>query len=86
MISTHIDDIFDIIANKRVLCIGDLMLDRYIYGDVKRISPEAPIPILRKGDERDMLGAVGNVARNVVSLGGKVTLLTKLNIFWRQET
>ncbi|MBB37132.1 MAG: D-glycero-beta-D-manno-heptose 1-phosphate adenylyltransferase [Hirschia sp.] len=74
--STHIDDIFDIIANKRVLCIGDLMLDRYIYGDVKRISPEAPIPILRKGDEREMLGAVGNVARNVVSLGGKVTLLS----------
>ena len=53
----------------RVACIGDLMLDRYIYGDVARVSPEAPIPVLIHRSEATMLGAVGNVARNVASLG-----------------
>lgn len=76
MSATTIVELLTAAAGKRVLCIGDLMLDRYIYGDVRRISPEAPIPILRKGDEREMLGAVGNVARNVASLGGEVMLLS----------
>lgn len=62
-------------AGARVLCIGDLMLDRFVYGDVKRVSPEAPIPILRNAREQEMLGAVGNVARNVASLGGVAVLL-----------
>ena len=52
-----------------VLCIGDLMLDRFVYGTVDRISPEAPIPILRIAQESAMLGGAGNVVRNLVALG-----------------
>ena len=56
----------------RVLCVGDLMLDRYVYGAVERISPEAPIPILHVSDQTVMLGGAGNVARNLVGLGAHV--------------
>jgi len=59
----------------RILCVGDIMLDRYVYGDVKRISPEAPIPILHTVREKEMLGAVGNVARNISALGGKAHIV-----------
>ena len=53
----------------RVLCIGDVMLDRFIYGDVERISPEAPIPVMHVKRETTMLGGAGNVVRNLVALG-----------------
>jgi D-beta-D-heptose 7-phosphate kinase/D-beta-D-heptose 1-phosphate adenosyltransferase len=53
-----------------VLCIGDLMLDRYVHGRVTRISPEAPIPILRIDRETAMPGAVGNVAGNIQRRSG----------------
>ena len=55
----------------RVLCVGDVMLDRFVYGDVDRISPEAPIPVLRVRHEEAMLGGAGNVVRNLVALGAK---------------
>ncbi|MCI3178938.1 D-glycero-beta-D-manno-heptose 1-phosphate adenylyltransferase [Caulobacter sp. CCUG 60055] len=58
------------VAGVRVACIGDLMLDRYVYGEVARISPEAPIPVLARKRETTMLGGAGNVARNVAALGG----------------
>lgn len=58
-----------------ILCIGDVMLDRFISGEVKRISPEAPIPVLRVRDEQDYFGGAGNVARNIKALEGNVTLL-----------
>ena len=51
------------------------MVDRYIYGAIDRISPEAPIPIIRIGREETMLGGVGNVARNVGAAGGRAQLL-----------
>ena len=57
------------LGQSRVLCIGDLMLDRLVYGVVERTSPEAPIPVLRMEKEHVMLGGVGNVVRNIVSLG-----------------
>jgi D-beta-D-heptose 7-phosphate kinase/D-beta-D-heptose 1-phosphate adenosyltransferase len=50
-------------------CVGDLMVDHFIYGDVSRISPEAPIPVLRVQSQQSMLGGVGNVVRNLGSLG-----------------
>ena len=59
------------IQNVRVLCVGDIMLDRFIYGDVERISPEAPIPVLKISRETKMLGGAGNVVRNVTSLGAQ---------------
>lgn len=52
-----------------ILCIGDVMLDQFVYGDVERISPEAPIPVLRVRREMAMLGGAGNVVRNLVALG-----------------
>ena len=55
-----------------VLCVGDVMLDRYVYGAVSRVSPEAPIPICRVADERSMLGGAGNVVRNLIALGANV--------------
>jgi D-beta-D-heptose 7-phosphate kinase / D-beta-D-heptose 1-phosphate adenosyltransferase len=54
-----------------VLCIGDLMLDTYVYGEVERISPEAPAPVLAVKREDMVIGGAGNVARNVASLGAR---------------
>jgi len=59
-----------------VLCIGDVMLDRFVYGSVTRISPEAPIPVLRVGRETLMLGGAGNVARNIGAIGAAVTFVS----------
>ncbi|MDP3489273.1 MAG: D-glycero-beta-D-manno-heptose 1-phosphate adenylyltransferase [Phenylobacterium sp.] len=59
----------------RVACVGDLMIDRFVYGEVTRVSPEAPIPVLARQRELVMLGAAGNVARNVAALGGHVCLV-----------
>jgi D-beta-D-heptose 7-phosphate kinase/D-beta-D-heptose 1-phosphate adenosyltransferase len=61
-------------TGRRVACIGDLMVDRFVYGEVTRVSPEAPIPVLRRSRELVMLGGAGNVARNVAALGGVVAL------------
>lgn len=65
----------ELIQNKRILVVGDLMLDRYWFGDVSRISPEAPVPVVRVTKREDRLGGAGNVARNVVSLGSNATLV-----------
>jgi D-beta-D-heptose 7-phosphate kinase/D-beta-D-heptose 1-phosphate adenosyltransferase len=71
-------DMSDLAANVRtlesaeVLVIGDVMLDRFVYGSVERISPEAPIPVVRIRNEIAMLGGAGNVARNVAGLGATV--------------
>jgi len=59
----------------RVLCVGDVILDRFIYGDVARISPEAPVPVLRLRETRTMLGGAGNVVHNIARLGGEAVLL-----------
>jgi rfaE bifunctional protein kinase chain/domain len=63
-------------SGRRVLVVGDVMLDRYWFGDVERISPEAPVPVVlvRRVEERP--GGAANVARNIDALGGKVTLLS----------
>ncbi|WPZ35250.1 D-glycero-beta-D-manno-heptose-7-phosphate kinase [Thalassobaculum sp. OXR-137] len=63
------------LAGVRVLTVGDLMLDRFVYGAVDRISPEAPVPVLRIERESVMLGGVGNVARNLRALGATVCLV-----------
>ncbi|WP_338665043.1 D-glycero-beta-D-manno-heptose-7-phosphate kinase [Pararoseomonas sp. SCSIO 73927] len=62
-------------GGRRILCLGDVMLDRFHYGRVERISPEAPVPVVRMGDSRAMLGGAGNVARNIASLGGAAVLV-----------
>ncbi len=63
------------LPGKRVACVGDLMVDRFVYGAVSRISPEAPIPVLARQRELKMLGGAGNVARNIAALGGSVALV-----------
>jgi len=60
----------------RVLVVGDVMLDRYWYGAVERISPEAPVPVVRVTREEERIGAAANVAYNVVTLGASASLLT----------
>ena len=62
-------------AECRLLVLGDVMLDRYVLGEVRRISPEAPIPVLRAQHARSVLGGAGNVARNVAALGANATLI-----------
>lgn len=64
------------LRDTRVLCVGDVMLDRYVYGEVERVSPEAPIPVLRVREERAMLGGAGNVARNLAALGARVSFVS----------
>jgi D-beta-D-heptose 7-phosphate kinase/D-beta-D-heptose 1-phosphate adenosyltransferase len=61
-------------AATRIAVVGDLMLDRYVYGAVERVSPEAPIPVMSRGRETAMLGGAGNVARNLAALGVRVEL------------
>ena len=61
-------------AGIRVLVLGDAMLDRFLYGDVDRISPEAPVPVVRLRRSHAMPGGAGNVARNVSALGGTAVL------------
>lgn len=61
-------------AGRRVLCVGDLILDRFVYGSAGSVSREAPVVSLNQSRIETMLGAAGNVARNVASLGGAVTL------------
>lgn len=60
--------------NKKILVIGDIMLDHYIYGSVDRINPEAPVPVVLVEDEYHQVGGAGNVAINIATLGGDVTL------------
>lgn len=64
------------LAEARVLVVGDAMLDRYWFGTVDRISPEAPVPVVRVSREEERLGGAANVALNVKTLGAQTTLLT----------
>ena len=61
----------------KVLCVGDLILDHYVHGNIDRISPEAPIPILKANDRNyNILGGCGNVARNICSANNKCHLIS----------
>lgn len=66
----------DAIRRTRILVAGDVMLDRYWFGDVSRISPEAPVPVVHVTRNEDRIGGAGNVARNAAALGAQVTLLS----------
>lgn len=62
-------------SRARILVVGDIMLDRYWFGHVDRISPEAPVPVVRVARKEDRLGGAANVARNAAALGAQVSLL-----------
>ena len=74
MNENFIEDILKI-TNSKVFCLGDLMLDKYVIGSTNRISPEGPIPILDVKEEVQMLGGVGNVVRNLGTIGIKTYLV-----------
>ncbi len=62
-------EIVESFGRQRILLVGDFILDRYVYGDAERISPEAPVPVLRKQYEEDRVGGAGSVAANLQQLG-----------------
>lgn len=67
--------LLDRFAGQRVLCVGDVLFDSFVYGEIRRISREAPVPILSEVRRSAMLGGAGNLARNVESLGGRPVLI-----------
>lgn len=71
----RLQELFTSMTGKRIAVIGDLMLDRYIWGSVSRISPEAPVPVIDMETEQARLGGAANVARNIKSLGGEPLLV-----------
>ena len=70
----RVQSLLQFFQRQRILVIGDLMLDRYIYGEVHRISPEAPVPIVHVQREKTMPGGASNVAVNIRALGGQAAL------------
>ena len=65
------DSLSHAMAGRTVLCVGDLMLDEFVYGEVSRISPEAPAPVIAVQRSETNIGGAGNVARNIASLGAR---------------
>ena len=59
------------VSEQTILCIGDLMLDEFVYGEVSRVSPEAPVPVIAATRDEKVIGGAGNVARNIASLGAR---------------
>ena len=70
-----LQSILDRVKKKRIIIIGDIILDEYIWGDVNRISPEAPVPVLELVSETTRFGGAANLAHNAISLGGQVDLI-----------
>src|SRR5215212_11145269 len=68
-------DLLDAAASRRVAVVGDAMLDVYLRGDVERISPEAPVPVVRIRDKELALGGAANVAQNVSAIGADADLV-----------
>jgi len=65
------DQALRLVPEQTILCIGDLMLDNFVYGDVSRVSPEAPAPVIAVTREERVIGGAGNVARNIAGLGAR---------------
>jgi len=74
--TAHFSSYRDAAANARVLVVGDVMLDRYWFGDVERISPEAPVPVVKIARTEERPGGAANVARNAAALGANAALLS----------
>ena len=72
--SSDINSLFDAFTRLNVLVVGDVMIDRYIMGQVRRISPEAPVPVVEWQSQEDRLGGAANVALNIQAMGANVLL------------
>src|SRR5512134_455491 len=66
-----LDETLKLVGRQTVLCVGDVMLDDFVYGEVNRISPEAPVQVLTVSNSELVVGGAGNVARNVAALGAR---------------
>ena len=73
------------LAGRRVLVVGDAMLDRYWFGGVERISPEAPVPVVHVTQERHMLGGAGNVVRNIAALARPELLDSLIDLYMQHS-
>src|SRR5437764_14450178 len=71
----NFEDALKLIPEQTIVCVGDLMLDDFVYGEVSRISPEAPAPILAVRRNELTVGGAGNVARNIAALGARCIFL-----------
>ena len=71
-----IDKIFSSFNHQKILILGDVMLDSYVWGNVERISPEAPVPVVQVRKKEKRLGGAGNVAKNIIALGAQPLLCT----------
>jgi D-glycero-beta-D-manno-heptose-7-phosphate kinase len=74
MTKRSIDEIFSSFKDQKILIIGDIMIDSYVWGNVERISPEAPVPVVQVRKKEKRLGGAGNVAKNILSMGAKPLL------------
>ncbi|MDJ0788808.1 MAG: PfkB family carbohydrate kinase [Myxococcota bacterium] len=72
----RLERLLDRFSRLRVLVVGDVMLDEYLWGDVDRINPEAPVPVVRVHDDSVELGGAGNVVRNVVAMGAECAFVS----------
>ena len=70
------NSIIELFKKTKVLLIGDIMLDRYVFGRINRISPEAPVPVFLTKNFKEVLGGSGNVLNNLISLGAKTSFLS----------
>src|SRR5215208_631537 len=68
-------DLLDAAASRRVAVVGDAMLDVYLRGDVERISPEAPVPVVRVTERKLALGGAANVAQNITAIGARCEMV-----------
>lgn len=74
----RLESLLDAAGETRIVVVGDAMLDEYLVGDVERISPEAPVPVVRIRERRHALGGAANVAQNVVATGAECRLVTAI--------
>jgi rfaE bifunctional protein kinase chain/domain len=72
--ANEVSKYMDKFPEARILVVGDIIMDEYIWGDVSRISPEAPVPVVDVQDQTKMLGGAANVLNNIISLGGRAIL------------
>ncbi|MBN9163141.1 MAG: sugar kinase, partial [Myxococcales bacterium] len=72
---SRISHVLEAFAGRHVVVVGDVMLDEFARGEVRRISPEAPVPVLELTSRSHALGGAANAAANVASLGGRATLI-----------
>lgn len=85
MSTQNLQDVFKDFSKKKVLIIGDVMLDQYTFGTVTRISPEAPVPVVEKTHERFVLGGAANVANTIASLGATAILIGVVGKDYRKD-